>query len=387
MTTVSGDWLASDGAQAVLSMLEDAGFCAYAVGGCVRNALLHAPVADVDIATNARPQQVIELAKEAGLKSVPTGIDHGTVTVVAGGEGFEVTTFRADVETDGRRAVVRFADDIAQDAIRRDFTMNALYADRRGTVQDPLGGLPDLRARHIRFIEDADRRIREDYLRILRFFRFFAWYGDPETGMDADALAAIAGNLDGLSQLSRERVGSELVKLLSAPDPSMAVAVMAQTGVLAQVLPRAVSRPLGPLIAHENALSLPPCALRRLAVMGFTEGASLRLSKAQQRQLDLYCSLIATTKSPRELAYRHGAIAAVDALALQAASFEQPLILPNLADLRIAASAQFPITAADLMPDLTGPELGGVLKRLEEAWIASDFTLDKAALLLMRGEG
>lgn len=387
MTTVSGDWLTSAGAQSVLAMLEDSGYSAYAVGGCVRNALLDVAVADVDISTNARPQTVIELAKKAGLRSVPTGVDHGTVTVVAEGEGYEVTTFRADIETDGRRAVVQFSDDIGQDAIRRDFTMNALYADRRGLVLDPLGGLPDLRARHLRFIEDADLRIREDYLRILRFFRFFAWFGDPEAGMDADALSAIAGNLDGLSQLSRERVGSEMIKLLSAADPVMAVAVMEQTGVLMQILPGAVSRSLGPLILHETTLSLAPNALRRLAVMGFSDGPSLRLSKAQQRQLDLYRSLIGATEPPKVIAYRHGAKVATEAIALQAASFEHPLTLPDVPSLQAAASFRFPVIAADLMPEISGAALGRTLKHLENLWIASDFTLGKEALLALRGEG
>lgn len=387
MTSVTGDWLTSKGAQAVLSMFENAGYCAYAVGGCVRNALLGVAVSDVDMSTNARPEKVIELAKLAGLRSVPTGIDHGTITVVANGEGYEVTTFRADIETDGRRAVVKFADDIAQDAIRRDFTMNALYADRRGNVLDPLGGLADLRARHLRFIEDADRRIREDYLRILRFFRFFAWYGDPETGMDAEAISAIASNLDGLTRLSRERVGAEVIKLLSAADPGMAVAVMQQTGVLAKILPGAVPRALGPLIMHEQTLSLAPNALRRLAVVGFSDGVSLRLSKSQQRQLAQYQSLIVSTEAPKAMAHRYGVQTAIEALALQAASYEHPLNVPDLPGLQAAASAQFPITAADLMPQISGAALGQTLKRLEDIWIASDFSLDKAALMALRAEG
>ncbi|WP_425071478.1 CCA tRNA nucleotidyltransferase [Sagittula sp. S175] len=380
MTDIHGDWLDNPATQAVMKMLEDGGHQAYAVGGCVRNALLGAPVADVDISTDARPQRVMDLAQAAGLKAVPTGIDHGTVTVVAEGEGFEVTTFRADIETDGRRAVVHFADDMHADAVRRDFTMNALYADRRGRVHDPLNGLPDLRARHLRFIEDADTRIREDYLRILRFFRFYAWYGDPEQGMDPDALSAIASNLDGLDQLSRERIGHELVKLLTAPDPYAATCVMARTGVLTHVLPGVTEAPLGPLLMHETALSLPPDPLRRLAVIGFHDGASLRLSKAQQRQLELYQSLISGPQTPREIAYRHGETIAKDTLALRAASFGAPLDTSPLPHLRTAATAQFPVKARDL-PDLHGPAIGAALKRLETQWIASGFTLDKSALL------
>ena len=167
------------------------------VGGCVRNALLGRPVADIDLATDARPEAVIALAKGAGLNPVPTGIAHGTITVVAAGQPFQVTTFRRDVETFGRHAVVAFSDDIAEDAARRDFTLNALYALPDGTVVDPLGGLPDLRAGRVRFVGDPAARIAEDYLRILRFFRMTAWYGDPAAGLDRDSLAACAARQEG----------------------------------------------------------------------------------------------------------------------------------------------------------------------------------------------
>ncbi|CAN0197597.1 unnamed protein product, partial [Chrysoparadoxa australica] len=250
---------------------------------------------------------------------------HGTVTVVAGGEGFEVTTFRADVETDGRRAVVRFADDVHEDAVRRDFTMNALYADRRGALIDPLGGLPDLQARHFRFILDADTRIKEDYLRILRFFRFSAWYGDPDAGMDPDALAAIAANIDGLDLLSRERVGVELVKLLKAPDPLIAVSVMERLGVLSRVLPGAATTALGPYLMFETTLNRAPDPMARMVVMGFFDGKALRLSKAQQRILGLYRDLMGSTEGPAELAYRHGVNVAQTVIALRSASFGTPL--------------------------------------------------------------
>ncbi|MBN7783443.1 CCA tRNA nucleotidyltransferase [Ponticoccus gilvus] len=381
MTQVTGDWLTAPGTQAVMGMLEDAGYQAHAVGGCVRNALLGAPVADVDISTDARPETVIALARAAGLKPVPTGIDHGTVTVVARGEPFEVTTYRADVETDGRRAVVRFADTMAEDAVRRDFTMNALYADRRGTVVDPLGGLPDLRARHLRFIQDAAQRIREDYLRTLRYFRFHAWYGDPAQGMDAEALAAIADNLDGLDRLSAERVGAELLKLLAAPDPVQAVAVMAQTGVLPRILPGASPRALGPLLMAEEALDLAPEPLRRLAATGFADGAALRLSKPDQKRLTLLRELTEGTAGLPEVAWRHGAATASDTAALRAAILEQPVDPAALPDLAKAAQARFPVTAQDLMPALSGKALGDRLRALEAQWIASGFALSREDLL------
>ncbi|ETA52975.1 CCA tRNA nucleotidyltransferase [Ponticoccus alexandrii] len=386
MTTVTGDWLTAPGTQAVMGMLEDAGYQAHAVGGCVRNALLGEPVADVDISTDARPETVIALAEAAGLKPVPTGIDHGTITVVAKGEPFEVTTYRADVETDGRRAVVRFADTMAEDAVRRDFTMNALYADRRGAVVDPLGGLPDLRARHLRFIEDAAQRIREDYLRTLRFFRFHAWYGDPAQGMDAEALSAIADNLDGLDRLSAERVGAELLKLLAAPDPVQAVAVMDRTGVLPRILPGASPRALGPLLMAEAALALAPEPLRRLASTGFADGAALRLSKPDQKRLALLRDLVEGTEALPEVAYRHGTETAKDTAALRAAMLEQPVDPDALPELAKAANARFPVTAQDLMPALTGKALGDRLRALESQWIASGFTLSREDLLKARPE-
>lgn len=387
MTRVTGDWLRFSATQTVMGMLEDAGHLAYAVGGCVRNALLGVPVSDVDISTDAHPTRVIELANAAGLKVVPTGIDHGTVTVVAGGEGFEVTTFRADVETDGRRAVVRFADDVHEDAVRRDFTMNALYADRRGALIDPLGGLPDLQARHFRFILDADTRIKEDYLRILRFFRFSAWYGDPDAGMDSDALAAIAANIDGLDLLSRERVGVELVKLLKAPDPLIAVSVMERLGVLSRVLPGAATTALGPYLMFETTLNRAPDPMARMAVTGFFDGTALRLSKAQQRILGLYRDLMGSTEGPAELAYRHGADVAQTVMALRSASFGTPLPQEMAAQIAKGAEAKFPMKAKDLIPDYQGVDLGDALRRAEDHWIAEGFAPDKADLRRWLDEG
>ena len=217
---IEADWITRPETQAVCNALTGAGYRALFVGGCVRNTLLGAPVDDIDIATDALPKAVMDLTGAAGLNAIPTGIDHGTITVVSAGLPHEITTFRRDVETFGRHAVVAFSTDVSDDARRRDFTMNALYADPSGQVIDPLGGLADLQARHVRFIENADQRIREDYLRILRFFRFHAWYGDAARGLDADGLAAVAANTDGLDSLSRERVWAELRKLLAAPDPA-----------------------------------------------------------------------------------------------------------------------------------------------------------------------
>lgn len=280
---VTGDWLTADGTQVVFAALQADGHSAFAVGGCVRNALMGVSVTDVDIATDATPDVVQKLAQAAGLKSVPTGIDHGTITVVAGGTGYEVTTFRADTETDGRHAIVRFSTDMAEDAARRDFTMNAIYADATGQVVDPLGGLPDLEARRVRFIGNAKDRIAEDFLRILRFFRFAAWYGDPDLGFDAEALAAIANSLDGLAGLSRERIGGEVIKLLTALDPAPAIGSMEQTGVLHAIVPGSTTRGLAPLIHFEQTNNVAPDSIRRLASFGVFDSGALRLSKKQQK--------------------------------------------------------------------------------------------------------
>ena len=249
---IKAPWLRAAGTRAVLDCLADGGWQVYLVGGCVRNALLGRPVADLDIATDARPEEVIARAAACDLKAVPTGVEHGTVTLVSDHRPFEVTTFRRDVETFGRHATVAFSTNIAEDAARRDFTMNALYATPEGEVIDPMGGLPDLRARRLRFVGDPALRIAEDYLRILRFFRFHAWYGDPEGGIDAAALAACAEGQEGLDGLSRERVGAEITKLLAAPDPAPSVASMAATGILARVLPGAEAAALAPLVHIET---------------------------------------------------------------------------------------------------------------------------------------
>ena len=379
---VSGAWIEVRATQAVCAMLTDAGFQALFVGGCVRNALLGAPVGDIDIATDARPEVVMELATAAGLKPVPTGIEHGTITVVSGHVGHEVTTFREDVQTFGRHAVVAYAKDICTDARRRDFTMNALYARPDGSVVDPLGGLEDLRARRVRFIEDADQRIREDYLRILRFFRFHAWYGDPEGGLDAEGLAACASNIDGLARLSRERVGAEMRKLLGAPDPAPSVAVMQVAGVLHAVLPGSDARTL-PLLVHlESETNMAPDAVLRLAALG-SEGVAerLRLSRAEARRLALLRAAAAGTAQAGELGYRHGAQEGRAILVLRAALLEAPWHARDAEDLALGAKARCPVTAADLMPDHTGPALGARLQALEQAWIESGFTLTRDDLL------
>jgi poly(A) polymerase/tRNA nucleotidyltransferase (CCA-adding enzyme) len=377
-------WLAEAGAQTVCAALAAEGAEVFFVGGCVRDALLRIPGGDVDIATSARPEAVVELAEKAGLKAVPTGFDHGTVTIVARGKGYEVTTFRRDVKTDGRRAEVVFSDDIAEDARRRDFTLNALYATPQGVLVDPLAGLEDCLARRIRFIEDADRRIREDYLRILRYFRFHAWYAAPDSGFDAEALAAIASNIDGLETLSAERVGGEMMRLLAAPDPAQSMALMQRTGVLAAILPGAEVQFLAPSVHLEASLSANPDPVLRLAALGGEDVASrLRLSRQDCRLLEAMTEATFGSDPLQEIAYRQGERVAKASLVLRNAVANMPVQDGQLDAIHRGNSAVFPLSAADLMPEFSGKALGLKLKALEKAWIASDFALDHEALMVL----
>jgi poly(A) polymerase len=377
---VSGDWLQHPGTQALCAALEQAGHRALLVGGCVRNALMRMPVGDIDLATDARPDAVTALARAAGFRVIPTGVEHGTVTVLSQGLAHEVTTFRRDVETFGRHATVAFSSAVEDDAARRDFTMNALYATPSGTVLDPLGGLPDLIARRVRFVGEPDLRIAEDHLRILRFFRFHAIYGDPDEGLDPEGLAACAAAASRIGQLSKERIGAEMRKLLSAPDPAPALAAMAQAGVLAQVMPGADPRAIAPLV-HLEAGSGPDW-LRRLAALGGTDvEARLRLSRAEARDLAALHEAVGSMDAAAVLGWRLGPKRGCDALLVRAAVLAQPLVGDWRDEIERGARASLPVTAADLMPDLQGAALGAALGRLERRWLDSGLRLTREDLL------
>ena len=282
------DWLTASATQAVMAALAAAGGadCARFVGGCVRNAVLGAPIDDVDIATVLTPEAVVRALKAAGLKSVPTGMEHGTVTAISERQPFEITTLRRDVSTDGRRATVAFTDDWAEDAARRDFRLNALYADSDGVILDPTGaGYDDALAGRIVFVGEPEQRIEEDYLRILRFYRFFAWYG--RGAPDAAAVAACAALAEGVERLSAERVSKEVLKLLAAPDARPAVRLMRDAGVLGRILP-----PSNSVTLFEAMVGVSPDPVLRLSALlpadVETVRASanrLRLSNAQKDRL------------------------------------------------------------------------------------------------------
>ena len=382
--TLPGDtaWLHDADAQAICDALSCEGGAVYFVGGCVRDALLGIKGSDVDLATDQVPEDVIRLATAAGLRAVPTGLEHGTVTIVSGGTGFEVTTFRNDTSTDGRHAVVSFSTNILDDARRRDFTMNALYAAPDGQLVDPLNGVQDCLNRRVRFIESPEKRIREDYLRILRFFRFHAWYAEPGAGFDADTLDAIAQNTAGLGQLSAERIGTEMMKLLRAPDPAPSVAAMRQTGCLASVLPGSDDRFLAPVVHLESVVGHGPDPVLRLSALGGETAAhSLRLSRAEARKMQQLQVLGFGPMSLAEIAYRENADLARGAAILRAAFASQPVPASAGDEITRGEHAEFPLKAADLMPTYQGKALGDRLRLLEQQWIASGFSLTRQELL------
>lgn len=400
----------------VFAALERDGDEVRLVGGCVRNAVLGEPVGDLDLATQALPETVMERAQAAGIKAIPTGLEHGTVTLVADGTPFEVTTLRRDIETDGRHAVVAFSRDFAEDAARRDFTMNALYVDSKGVLHDPLDGLADLEARRVRFIGDAGERIREDYLRVLRYFRFYGWYG--RGAPDRDAVKAIVGNRSGLSDLSAERVWSELKKLLAAPQAARSLLWMRQTGVYQIVLPESGDMDLYARFGRlEAELALPADPLLRLlALLPFAHSEEnrvaafatrLKLSGSESDRLkaaqtvygavgeaDL-ASVLDDDKALRVLLYQHGAQGVADSVVLAAAmslDVNPELDLPGdlVAKLRKALSLArgwempvLPVSGRDLLARgvAAGPQVGAALQVMEAAWVASDFTLGRDALL------
>ncbi len=391
-------WLEREETRAVFDALQGQGTETRAVGGAVRNTLLGLPVTEIDLATTAVPEQVMALAAKAGLKAVPTGIDHGTVTVVAAGVPFEVTTLRRDVETFGRHARIAFTEDWEEDACRRDFTLNALYADRDGRLFDPLGGLADLVAGRVRFIGDAEERIREDYLRILRFFRFNAYYG--KAPLDQAGLLAAVRLREGMAQLSAERVGAELRRILVAPRASGAVEALYDYGLLTGLLggvPRLAD--FARLVGIEEALGRAPEPALRLAVLAvFVEEdvarlvARFRLSNAEQTVLTLAARATCDARAPDEAEarlalYRLGADAFRSSILIcWARSGAVPddrewrgvLALPERWQAPI-----FPLRGADIMAlgEAKGPEIGETLRRLEAEWVAGGFAETREQLL------
>ncbi len=363
--------------------------CTRVVGGAVRDTLLGLPVSDVDLATRLRPDDVVRRVEGAGFKAVPTGIAHGTVTAVADGHPYEVTTLRRDVGTDGRRATVAFADDWAEDAARRDFTINALYADPvTGRIDDPVGGLADLAARRVVFIGDAGTRIDEDHLRILRWFRFLARFGDGN--VDESLFAIVAGRAATLRALSRERIADELLRILALPDPAPTVALMERAEVLAQILPEALpgaSARVARLVANERAAGAAPQATLRLVALlpedaAAAAGAGVRLKLSKRLLKRIAAARGGGVDAPiRALAYRIGVEGARDRLLLGDGGH-----LGDLAQLEAWVPPRLPIGGGELvaMGVPAGPDVARLLRTVEERWVAEGFPERERALEIAR---
>lgn len=391
-------WMTARETLRVLDSLEKDGGAARFVGGVVRNAILRRETSDVDIATPLVPADVIRRLEAAGIKAVPTGIDHGTVTAIADGKPIEVTTLRRDVATDGRHATVAFSTDWKEDAGRRDFTMNALYASRDGEVFDYFGGVEDAKAGHVRFVGEATQRIREDYLRILRLFRFHAWYGKGD--IDAETLRMAAGEKAGLAKLSGERIQAEMLKLLAAENPAPVLRLMAASGILTEILPGPLMIPRLERLAQIDAEAFfPPDPVLRLAALLPSDIARVdaiaerwKLSNVLRERLEAVGGApekIVSYLSVREvhkLLYRLGAGRFKDIVFLRWA--EDTKMSNTMSWRALLAQAdswqrpKFPVSGRQVMlagvPE--GPKVGEVLAELEQWWIDSDFIEDEFSL-------
>jgi poly(A) polymerase len=401
-------WFNDPALKRVFALLNADGGEGRVVGGAVRNSLMGLDVSDIDVATTLTPDVVIERAKAAGIKAVPTGVEHGTVTLVIDRKPFEVTTLRADVETDGRRAKVAFSTDWQTDAERRDLTINALYVNEQGEVVDLVGGLADLEKRNIRFIGDAATRISEDYLRVLRFFRFFAYYGSGRP--DADGLRACAAARSKLQTLSAERVWSEMRKLLSAGDPGRALLWMRTVGTLTEILPETEKwgiDAIPALVATEQALGWKPDPLLRLASIVPPDAARLAAMAERLKFANAEAAFFKTWANAapvndeisaaafERLLYRNGAEGIVTrvklALAITRGKAEDDMKemarsarLNKLLDhAKSWVKPAFPVNGSDVMAKgiPSGRQVGETLSTLENQWVEENFSSDRAALL------
>lgn len=386
-------WMTAPETEAVLQALTAKGAVARFVGGCVRDAVLGRSVRDIDIATTEPPERVLELLKAAGIHAIPTGIAHGTVTAVVNHKLFEITTLRRDVETYGRHAKVRYTDDWKEDAARRDFTMNALFCDADGTLFDPFTGMADLREGRVRFVGEAKARIREDVLRLLRFFRFYAEYGKPPP--DAEALRACTELAHLLPNLSGERVRAELLRLLDSERSPAVIGLMAQAGVLGHVLAEATEvETLAALINCETE-TVGGHAIRRLASLLKGEAAAvavrLKLSNAEKHRL---IGLVANPidsgkcldrKAVRAALYREGGVRVIDLALLHWArdGAGEAGYRAAIAEAQAWKPQTLPIKGKDLLALglKPGPELGKLLEDVEAWWVGQDFAPSRAACL------
>lgn len=377
----AAEWRERPGLRRIVATLSDGGGAVKVVGGAVRDTLLGLAVSDVDLATPLLPAEVQRRLEAVDIKVIPTGIAHGTLTAIASGDHHEITTLRRDVATDGRRATIAFSDDWREDAARRDFTINALYADPdSGAVDDWFGGLADLDAGRVVFIGDAATRIAEDHLRILRFYRFVARFG--RGALDPASHAAVVAARAALKSLSRERVSDELLKILELPDPRATLRQMASDGMFAVLLPEldaGFAATFDRLLANEGAAGVTPMALRRMAALLPPDRAlaeqvagRLRLSTRQRKHLAALGEHRGAQRPARQLAHGIGIDAARDAWLLGGEAAAARAAVEALAGWQVP---QLPIKGGDIVARgiAAGPKVARILKAVEAAWVAEDF--------------
>jgi poly(A) polymerase len=340
------------------------------------------PVTDIDLATDAQPEEIIKIAKENNIRFVPTGLAHGTITLIIDNKNYQITTFRTDFDHDGRYAKVEFTESLLLDASRRDLTINALYCNHVGEVIDPLNGLDDIKKQKIKFIGNPNERIKEDNLRILRFFRFQAIYGNKNLEIDSIALEACHNHKSKLAALSKERITSELRKILSAPNPLEVIIKMNETGVLNELFQNVSIDSLEAYLKTEEKFKININWLGRLLSLQVTqEEESLKLTRCEFKFLKQTKSAIENQIHVLEFSYYNGVENGKIYSILQ--NFRHNIILSKnlLNQINSLATKKFPITAKDLMPEIRGKKLGEALRSLEDRWIKSNFTLSKKDLL------
>jgi|TARA_B100001059_G_scaffold119370_1_gene119584 poly(A) polymerase len=375
-------WLRNPSAQKLSKLYKSFGYQVLFVGGCVRNTILKMPVTDIDLATDAQPEEIIKIAKENNIRFVPTGLAHGTITLIIDNKNYQITTFRTDFDHDGRYAKVEFTESLLLDASRRDLTINALYCNHVGEVIDPLNGLDDIKKQKIKFIGNPNERIKEDNLRILRFFRFQAIYGNKNLEIDSIALEACHNHKSKLAALSKERITSELRKILSAPNPLEVIIKMNETGVLNELFQNVSIDSLEAYLKTEEKFKININWLGRLLSLQVTqEEESLKLTRCEFKFLKQTKSAIENQIHVLEFSYYNGVENGKIYSILQ--NFRHNIILSKnlLNQINSLATKKFPITAKDLMPEIRGKKLGEALRSLEDRWIKSNFTLSKKDLL------
>ena len=375
-------WLRNPSAQKLSKLYKSFGYQVLFVGGCVRNTILKMPVTDIDLATDAQPEEIIKIAKKNNIRFVPTGLAHGTITLIIDNKNYQITTFRTDFDHDGRYAKVEFTESLLLDASRRDLTINALYCNHVGEVIDPLNGLDDIKKQKIKFIGNPNERIKEDNLRILRFFRFQAIYGNKNLEIDSIALEACHNHKSKLAALSKERITSELRKILSAPNPLEVIIKMNETGVLNELFQNVSIDSLEAYLKTEEKFKININWLGRLLSLQVTqEKESLKLTRCEFKFLKQTKSAIENQIHVLEFSYYNGVENGKIYSILQ--NFRHNIILSKnlLNQINSLATKKFPITAKDLMPEIRGKKLGEALRSLEDRWIKSNFTLSKKDLL------